>query len=41
MLILMFSMKKGKKGELRVETERSRTDSIEVTVTATGELQPV
>ena len=40
-LILMFSMKKGKKGELRVETERSRTDSIEVTVTATGELQPV
>ncbi|MBP5206539.1 MAG: efflux RND transporter periplasmic adaptor subunit, partial [Bacteroidales bacterium] len=40
-LMLMFSMKKGKKGELRVETERSRTDSIEVTVTATGELQPV
>ncbi|MBR5919668.1 MAG: efflux RND transporter periplasmic adaptor subunit [Bacteroidales bacterium] len=40
-LILMFSMKKGKKSELRVETERSRTDSIEVTVTATGELQPV
>jgi HlyD family secretion protein len=40
-LILMFSMKKGKKGELRVMTERSIIDSIEVTVTATGELQPV
>ncbi|MBO7494396.1 MAG: efflux RND transporter periplasmic adaptor subunit [Bacteroidales bacterium] len=40
-LILMFAMKKGKKGELRVMTERSRIDSIEVTVTATGELQPV
>ena len=40
-LILVFTMKKGKKGELRVITERSRIDSIEVTVTATGELQPV
>ena len=40
-LILVFTMKKGKKGELRVMTERSRIDSIEVTVTATGELQPV
>ena len=40
-LILIFTMKKGKKGELRVMTERSRIDSIEVTVTATGELQPV
>ena len=39
--ILMFTMKKGKKSELRVMTERSRIDSIEVTVTATGELQPV
>lgn len=40
-LILIFTLKKGKKGELRVMTERSRIDSIEVTVTATGELQPV
>jgi HlyD family secretion protein len=40
-LILLFSLKKGKKGELHVMTERSRIDSIEVTVTATGELQPV
>jgi len=40
-LILIFSLKKGKKGELRVMTERSTIDSIEVTVTATGELQPV
>ena len=40
-MILIFSLKKGKKGELRVMTERSRIDSIEVTVTATGELQPV
>lgn len=40
-LILTSVFKKGKKGELRVMTERSRIDSIEVTVTATGELQPV
>ncbi len=40
-LILPFTLKKGKKGELRVMTERSCIDSIEVTVTATGELQPV
>lgn len=40
-LILVSVLKKGKKGELRVMTERSRIDSIEVTVTATGELQPV
>ena len=40
-LVLLFSLKKGKKGELQVMTERSRIDSIEVTVTATGELQPV
>ena len=40
-LILIFNLKKGKKGELRVMTERSSIDSIEVTVTATGELQPV
>ena len=39
--ILIFTLKKGKKSELRVMTERSRIDSIEVTVTATGELQPV
>ena len=40
-LILTSVFKKGKKGELRVMTERSIIDSIEVTVTATGELQPV
>lgn len=40
-LILVSVLKKGKKGELRVMTERSIIDSIEVTVTATGELQPV
>lgn len=40
-LILISVLKKGKKGELRVMTERSHIDSIEVTVTATGELQPV
>ena len=40
-LILIFTLKKGKKSELRVMTERSTIDSIEVTVTATGELQPV
>jgi HlyD family secretion protein len=40
-IILIFTLKKGKKGELQVMTERSLIDSIEVTVTATGELQPV
>ena len=40
-LILTSVFKKGKKGELRVMTKRSVIDSIEVTVTATGELQPV
>jgi HlyD family secretion protein len=40
-LILTSVFKKGKKGELRVMTERSVIDSIEVSVTATGELQPV
>ena len=40
-IILHFSLKKGKNGELRLLTERSATDSIEVTVTAIGELQPV
>ncbi len=40
-IILFFTLKKGKKGELQVMTERSTLDSIEVTVTATGELQPV
>ena len=40
-LVLIFILKKGKKGEMRVTTERSCIDSIEVTVTATGELQPV
>lgn len=40
-IVLMSSLKNRKKGELQVMTERSCIDSIEVTVTATGELQPV
>ncbi len=40
-LIVIFTLKKNKKGDLRVITERSGIDSIEVVVTATGELQPV
>ncbi len=40
-IILIFTLKKGKKSELKVMTERSIIDSVEVTVTATGELQPV
>ena len=40
-LALFFTLKKGKKSELQVSTDRCITDSIEVTVTATGELQPV
>ncbi|MCR4965722.1 MAG: efflux RND transporter periplasmic adaptor subunit [Bacteroidales bacterium] len=40
-LIIMIVAKKGKKTEMQINTERSTIDSIEVTVTATGELQPV
>ncbi len=40
-LILFFVLKKGKHAEMQINTMRSTIDSIEVTVTATGELQPV
>ncbi|MBR4135970.1 MAG: efflux RND transporter periplasmic adaptor subunit [Bacteroidales bacterium] len=40
-LILFFVLKKGKHTEMQINTVRSTIDSIEVTVTATGELQPV
>ena len=40
-LILFFVLKKGKHTEMRINTVRCGIDSIEVTVTATGELQPV
>lgn len=40
--IIAFAMsKKGKRSDLQVVTEHCQVDSIEVTVTATGELQPV
>ena len=40
-LIVVFAVKKGKHAEMQINTMRSTMDSIEVTVTATGELQPV
>ena len=40
-LILLIALKKGKHAEMQINTVRSSVDSIEVTVTATGELQPV
>ena len=40
-LILFLALKKGKHTELQINTVRSTIDSVEVTVTATGELQPV
>ena len=40
-LILFFVLKKGKHVEMQINTVRSTIDSIEVTVTASGELQPV
>ena len=43
LLALIFSLvlKKGKHADLKINTVRSTIDSVEVTVTATGELQPV
>lgn len=41
LFILMIVVKKGKHAEMQINTVRSTVDSIEVTVTATGELQPV
>jgi HlyD family secretion protein len=40
-LVAFSALKKGKSHELMMNTERARIDSIEVTVTATGEIQPV
>ena len=40
-LILFLALKKGKHTELQINTVRSTIDSVEVNVTATGELQPV
>lgn len=40
-IVLIILLKKGKHGELQINTARCVTDSIEVTVTATGEIQPV
>ena len=40
-VILFLTMKKGKHGEIIISTARCTMDSIEVTVTATGEIQPV
>lgn len=40
-LVVLFALKSGKSHEMMLNTERARIDSIEVTVTATGEIQPV
>ena len=40
-LMLSLVLKKGKHAELQINTVRSTIDSVEVNVTATGELQPV
>ena len=40
-LVFMFFKGKGKHGGVMLETEAARIDSIEITVTATGEIQPV
>lgn len=41
LLVLFMMMGKGKGGFVMLETDAARTDSIEITVTATGEIQPV
>lgn len=41
LLVIVLVIKKGKHADMQINTVRSATDSIEVTVTATGELQPV
>lgn len=40
-VILTIMLKKGKHGEIQINTAHCVMDSIEVTVTATGEIQPV
>lgn len=41
LLVALFALKSGKSHEMMLNSERARIDSIEVTVTATGEIQPV
>lgn len=41
LLVVVIVVKKGKHAEMQINTVRSTMDSIGVTVTATGELQPV
>ena len=40
LLVVVLAMKKGKPHGMMLNTERAKIDSIEVTVTATGEIQP-
>lgn len=40
-VVAMMALKKGKPHGMMLNTERAKIDSIEVTVTATGEIQPV
>ncbi len=40
-VVILFLKGKGKGGPIMLEAERARIDSIEITVTATGEIQPV
>lgn len=41
LVVAMMALKKGKPHGMMLNTERAKIDSIEVTVTATGEIQPV
>ncbi|MBR6064070.1 MAG: efflux RND transporter periplasmic adaptor subunit [Bacteroidales bacterium] len=41
LLVAHFALKSGKSHDMMLNTEPARLDSIEVTVTATGEIQPV
>ena len=41
LLVIFMMMGKGKGGFVMLETDAARIDSIEITVTATGEIQPV
>lgn len=41
LLVIFMMMGKGKGSFVMLETDAARTDSIEITVTATGEIQPV
>ncbi len=41
LLVALFALKSGKSHDMMLNTEPAKLDSIEVTVTATGEIQPV